>query len=65
LNFRATKQFTLSVGVKNVSNVDVPLELYANTVSPHLANGSTSGAAGAAYYDAIGRYFFTKLNLNF
>jgi outer membrane receptor protein involved in Fe transport len=65
LNFRATNQFTLSVGVKNVSNVDVPLELYANTVSPHLANGSTSGSAGAAYYDAIGRYFFTKLNLNF
>jgi outer membrane receptor protein involved in Fe transport len=65
LNFRATRQFTLSFGVKNISNVSVPLELLANTISPHLANGSTSGAAGAAYYDEIGRYVFAKINLNF
>jgi outer membrane receptor protein involved in Fe transport len=65
LNFRATRQLTLSAGVKNISNVQVPLELYANTISPHLANGSTSGAAGAAYYDAIGRYFFAKVDVNF
>lgn len=65
VNVRANERFTLSAGVKNISNVDVPLQLYNNTVSPHLANGSTSGAAGAAYYDAIGRYFFAKVDINF
>ena len=65
VNFRATKQLTLSLGVRNISNVDVPLQLYNNTVSPHLANGSTSGSGGAAYYDSIGRYLFGKVDVNF
>jgi iron complex outermembrane receptor protein len=65
VNYRANDQLTLSLGVKNISNVDVPLQLYNNTVSPHLANGSTSGSGGAAYYDAIGRYLFAKVDVNF
>jgi iron complex outermembrane receptor protein len=65
VNYRANDQITLSVGVKNISNVDVPLQLYNNTISPHLANGSTSGSGGAAYYDAIGRYGFVKVDVNF
>jgi outer membrane receptor protein involved in Fe transport len=65
INYRATEQVTFTLGVRNVSNVDVPLQLYNNTISPHLANGSTSGSGGAAYYDAIGRYFYAKVDVNF
>jgi outer membrane receptor protein involved in Fe transport len=65
VNYRANDQITLTLGVKNISNVDVPLQLYNNTISPHLANGSTTGSGGAAYYDAIGRYGFIKVNVNF
>jgi len=65
LNYRVNKKFTISMGVKNISDVAVPLQLYNNTISPHLANGSTAGAAGAAYYDAIGRYLFAKVDVNF
>ena len=65
VNLRATQQLTISMGVKNISDMKVPLQLYNDTISPHLANGSTSGAAGAAYYDAIGRYLFAKVDVDF
>lgn len=65
VNYRANEQFTFSLGVKNISNVDVPLQLYNNTITSNLSNGSTSGAGGAAYYDSIGRYLFVKVDVNF
>jgi len=65
VNVRANEQFTFSLGVRNIADVDVPLQLYNNTISPHRADGATSGSAGAAYYDAIGRYFFAKIDMRF
>jgi len=64
LTFRPTEKYSLSLGVKNVSNVGVPLELHNDFITPHQGAGSF-GADGPAVYDALGRYFFVRIGVNF
>ncbi len=64
LTYRPVERYDVTFGVKNVADTQVPLELQANSVSPHSA-GSYFGGSGAADYDAIGRYFFVKFNAHF
>jgi hypothetical protein len=59
----------VTLGVKNVSDVSVPLQLQNNAVSPHSAGDYFTPGAGAssaaADYDPIGRYFFVKVGAHF
>ena len=64
VTYRPTKKYNVTIGVKNISDTQVPLELQANSVSPHSA-GSYFNGNGAADYDAIGRYFFVKVSGHF
>jgi len=62
LTFRPTKQYSLSFGIKNVSDVGVPLVLQNNFISPGAPSFRQDGGAN---YDAIGRYFFVRVGANF
>ncbi|WP_176593903.1 TonB-dependent receptor domain-containing protein [Sphingobium sp. EM0848] len=62
VNFRLNEQYAFSLGVKNISNTAPPLTLRDVAISPHQSAGTN---AGGAYYDAIGRYFFAKIDANF
>ena len=66
LTVRPTEKFNVSVGVKNVSNVQVPFELRQFNYAPHLS-GSNFGVFNSAggYYDVIGRYLFVKVGVDF
>jgi iron complex outermembrane receptor protein len=60
LTFRPTEKYSLSFGVKNVSDVGVAPAIQDTAISPHgTGNGRN---IGPAYYDAIGRYFFAKVD---
>jgi outer membrane receptor protein involved in Fe transport len=69
LTVRPTKNYSVTLGVNDVSDAGVPLQLQANATSPHSAGGTfTPGgntSEGAANYDAIGRYFFVKFAAHF
>ncbi|WP_255326604.1 TonB-dependent receptor [Sphingobium sp. EM0848] len=62
LQTRPADQFSLSIGVKNISNVGIFAPLRDTAPGPH---GSGGVPTGAAYYDAVGRYFFGKVEVNF
>jgi outer membrane receptor protein involved in Fe transport len=58
-----TKNYSLSFGVKNISDVGVAPAIQDTAIAPH---GTGNGRSiGPAYYDAIGRYFFAKIDVNF
>lgn len=59
---RPSESYDFSIGVKNVSDVRVPIVLRANYVSPGAASSRMDGAAN---YDAIGRYLFARVNARF
>lgn len=61
LQFRPTAKWSLTFGAKNVSNAGVFPPLQDTAPGPHGAGGV---ATGAAYYDAIGRYFFVKVDVS-
>jgi outer membrane receptor protein involved in Fe transport len=63
VQYRPTGKYSLTLGVKNVSNVGIYAPLQDSAPGPHLSNGGNS--TGAAYYDPIGRYFFAKVDVNF
>ncbi len=69
LTVRPTDKYSMTLGVKNISDAGVPLQLQNNAVSPHSAGGyfTPGGGAsgGAADYDPIGRYFFVKFAAHF
>jgi outer membrane receptor protein involved in Fe transport len=69
LTVRPTPRYSVTLGVKNVSDVSVPLQLQNNAVSPHSAGDYFTPGAGAssaaADYDPIGRYFFVKVGAHF
>jgi outer membrane receptor protein involved in Fe transport len=65
LTYRPSPRYSIGVGVKNLSDVKVPLELQMNAISPHLSGGAVAGGGSAGYYDAIGRYFFVRATANF
>ncbi|WP_107394105.1 TonB-dependent receptor domain-containing protein [Sphingomonas fennica] len=62
LNIRATDKYMFSFGVKNVSDKGPPFFLQDTPTTPHQTVGNNTGNA---YYDAIGRYFFVKVDASF
>jgi iron complex outermembrane recepter protein len=62
VQFRPTERYSLTFGVKNVSNVGIFGPLQDTAPGPNSSGGVQTGAA---YYDAIGRYFFAKVDLRF
>jgi iron complex outermembrane receptor protein len=62
LQIRPIEKIRLTLGVKNLSNVKIFAPLSDTAPGPH---GSGGVSTGAAYYDSIGRYFFTKIDIDF
>jgi hypothetical protein len=62
LQIRPADRFRLTIGVKNVSNTQIFAPLRDTAPGPH---GSGGVSTGAAYYDPVGRYFFTKIDMDF
>jgi iron complex outermembrane receptor protein len=69
LTIRPQAGYSISLGVKNISDAGVPLQLQDNAISPHSAGTyftpGASASSGAGNYDAIGRYFFLKFGAHF
>lgn len=61
VQYRPSDEYRLTFGVKNVSNVGIVPELQDGATSPH---GSGGANYGQAYYDAIGRYFFARVDID-
>jgi len=59
---RPSEKYSLTFGVNNVSNVSVFPALRDGATHPHSSGGADYGQA---YYDAMGRYFFIKADVNF
>lgn len=62
LTVRPTDSYSFSLGVRNVSDRLPPHYLRDTPTTPHQTAGNNTGNA---YYDAIGRYFFVKVDANF
>lgn len=63
LTFRPTEKYSFSIGVKNLADNGVAPAIQDTAITPHgVGNGRN---IGPAYYDAIGRYFFVKLDAKF
>ena len=62
LRFRATEKYALTFGVRNVTDVGIFAPLRDTAPGPNSSGGVQTGAG---YYDAIGRYFFAKVDVNF
>lgn len=63
VTWRSKKNFDVSLGVKNIDDYGVPPAIQDTAISPH---GTGDGRnIGPAYYDAIGRYFFLKVDAKF
>lgn len=62
LQFRASDRYAFSLGVKNVGDVGTFGPLQDTGPGPNSSGGPQTGAA---YYDAIGRYFFAKVDVRF
>lgn len=64
VGWRATEKYSVSVGVKNVTSakVDHPVLAQNTGTTPHQVEGN--GSANA-YYDAIGRYYFATVKVDF
>ncbi len=60
VQFRPTGRYSLTLGVKNISNVGIFGPLQDTAPGPNSSGGVQTGAA---YYDAVGRYFFVKIDL--
>lgn len=62
--WRPADKYTVSLGVKNVTSakVDHPVLAQNTGTSPHQVEGN--GSANA-YFDAIGRYYFATLKVDF
>jgi outer membrane receptor protein involved in Fe transport len=62
VQFRPAEKYNLTLGVRNISNVGVFAPLRDTGPGPNSSGGVQTGSA---YYDAIGRYFFAKVGVNF
>lgn len=62
LRFRATEDYAFTLGVRNVGNVGIFAPLRDTAPGPNSSGGAQTGAG---YYDAIGRYFFGKVDVRF
>ena len=61
IQVRPAEQYSLTFGVKNLFNEAIFGPLQDTTGS--APNSSGGAQTGAAYYDAVGRYFFLKVDL--
>jgi outer membrane receptor protein involved in Fe transport len=61
VRIRPTEKYSLTLGVKNISNVGIFAPLQDTAPGPH---GSSGDQTGAAYYDPVGRYFFVKIDVS-
>lgn len=59
---RPTERYGLTLGVKNISNVGIFGPLRDTAPGPNSSGGVQTGSA---FYDAIGRYFFAKVDVKF
>lgn len=62
LQIRPTDRYGLTFGVKNISNVGIFAPLRDTGPGPNSSGGTQTGSA---YYDAIGRYLFAKVDVRF
>lgn len=62
LQFRPTETYSFTLGVRNLSNVGIFGPLRDTGPGPNSSGGAQTGSA---YYDAVGRYFFARVGLNF
>jgi iron complex outermembrane recepter protein len=63
IQVRPTDKYSLTFGVKNIFNEGIFGPLQDTTGS--APNSSGGAQTGAAYYDAVGRYFFLKVDAKF
>ncbi|MBO9624260.1 MAG: TonB-dependent receptor [Sphingomonas sp.] len=63
ITVRPTEDYSLTFGVKNISNNGVSPAIQDTAITPH-GTGNGRGI-GPAYYDAIGRYLFVKVDAKF
>lgn len=59
---RPTESYALTFGVRNLTDVGIFAPLRNTAPGPNSSGGVQTGAA---YYDAVGRYFFAKVDLRF
>jgi outer membrane receptor protein involved in Fe transport len=62
LRFSPSEKYALTFGVRNVTNVGIFAPLRDTAPGPNSSGGVQTGAG---YYDAIGRYFFGKVDVCF
>lgn len=62
IQYRPSPKYSLSFGVRNVGNAGIFGPLQDTAPGPNSSGGAQTGAA---YYDAVGRYFFAKVDLTF
>ncbi|MBU3077595.1 TonB-dependent receptor [Sphingomonas quercus] len=62
LQVRAADRMRLTLGIRNLTDAQIFAPLRDTAPGPHGAGGV---ATGAAYYDAIGRSFFTRIEVDF
>ncbi len=62
IQYRPTEKYSLTIGIKNVGNVGIFGPLRDTAPGPNSSGGAQTGAG---YYDAVGRYFFAKIDAKF
>ncbi|QJU59929.1 TonB-dependent receptor [Sphingomonas sp. AP4-R1] len=62
VEIRPSARYSLTFGIKNVGNAGIFGPLQDTAPGPNSSGGVQTGAA---YYDAVGRYFFTKVAVSF
>jgi len=62
IGFRPDERYRLTLGVKNAGNAKIFGPLQNTAPGPNNSGGVQTGAA---YYDAVGRYFFAKVDVSF
>ena len=62
LGLRANERYTLTFGIRNLTDKRPPYYLQDTPTTPHQTAGNNTGNA---YYDSIGRYLFVKVDARF
>lgn len=60
IQYRPRGRFALTFGVRNIGDVGIYGPLQDTAPGPNSSGGAQTGAA---YYDAVGRYFFAKVDV--
>ena len=62
IQYRPSLKYCLTFGVRNIGDAGIFSPLRDTAPGPNSSGGVQTGAA---YYDAVGRYFFAKVDVNF